>query len=87
MKPPLAANIAVVALATTGLSVQSAHVENYGERAVDAFYIHQDDGGKLIDSKAINALKAELADVLADEETQAPRGRPKMQRARASSAR
>jgi len=72
-------------LAKAGLSIQSAHIDNYGERAVDAFYVQKLDGGKLKDAKAIAALKAAL---LAAMDMPEPEGaRPRLQRARASAAR
>ena len=52
------------ALASSGLSVQSAHVENFGERAVDAFYVVTDDGTKLVDAEAVAELKTQLTAVL-----------------------
>lgn len=73
-------------LAEAGLSVVSAHIDNYGERAVDAFYVHEDGGGKLTDSRRISNLKKVLAETLGDDE-QVTVGRPRLQRARASSAR
>jgi [protein-PII] uridylyltransferase len=72
-------------LAEAGLSIASAHIDNYGERAVDAFYVLHD-GGKLTDTRRINGLKKVLAESLADDE-QVPAGRPRLQRARASNAR
>ena len=74
------------ALTEAGLSIQSAHVDNYGERAVDAFYCHESPGGKLTDPRRIAGLKAILTDVMDD--TGGPAGgRPRLQRARASVAR
>jgi [protein-PII] uridylyltransferase len=73
-------------LAEAGLSIQSAHVDHYGERAVDAFYCHGPTEGKLTDARRIAALRAELIDVLEDNGDIAA-GRPKLQRARASVAR
>ena len=61
-------------------------MENYGERAVDAFYVHDAAGKKLTDTRRINSLKKVLGEVLEDE-VSAPKGRPKLQRARASVAR
>jgi len=72
-------------LADAGLSIHSAHVDNYGERAVDAFYVNNA-GRKLADSKALGQLKSALMDVLNHEDA-APRGRPRLLRARASVAR
>jgi [protein-PII] uridylyltransferase len=34
-------------LADNGLSIQSAHIDGYGERAVDAFYVQTSEGGKV----------------------------------------
>ena len=71
------------ALARHGLSIQSAHIDNYGERAVDAFYV-QEDGAKLALRKA-QALRATLLQVLGEAETRAqPRGALPLERARAS---
>ncbi len=72
-------------LAKAGLSIQSAHIDNYGERAVDAFYVQTLSGGKLTDAKRIAALKASL---LAAMDTPEPdTAQPRLQRARASAAR
>jgi [protein-PII] uridylyltransferase len=73
------------ALTDAGLSIQSAHIDNYGERAVDAFYC-QEAGGKLTDPRRIAALKTALVEVLDDVGGLAA-GRPRLQRARASVAR
>jgi len=73
-------------LAEAGLSIQSAHIDHYGERAVDAFYCHGPTEGKLTDGRRIAALRAELIDVLEDN-GDVTLARPKLQRARASVAR
>ncbi len=71
------------AIARHGLSIQSAHIDNYGERAVDAFYV-QDKGAKLAQRKA-HALRSNLLEVLGEAESQAqPRGALSLERARAS---
>ncbi|HXQ12249.1 MAG TPA: [protein-PII] uridylyltransferase [Caulobacteraceae bacterium] len=75
------------ALAEAGLSIQSAHIDNYGERAVDAFYCHGPDGGKLTSARRINPLKAALVGVLEEAVTEPQAGRPRLERARASVAR
>jgi [protein-PII] uridylyltransferase len=75
------------ALAEARLSIQSAHVDSYGERAVDAFYVHGSSGEKLTDTRRIAALKAVLTEVLDDESSQPGPGRLRLQRARASNAR
>lgn len=75
-------------LAEAGLSIQSAHIDNYGERAMDAFYV-QKNGRKVADGKEASALRNGLLHVL-DDEAVTPtvaKGRPKLERARASVAR
>ena len=74
-------------LADAGLRILSAHIDSYGERAVDAFYVRTAEGGKLADGKAGNAFSARLNEVLVEEDQQTPKGRPRLQRARASVAR
>ncbi|MDR3510141.1 MAG: [protein-PII] uridylyltransferase [Caulobacteraceae bacterium] len=71
-------------LAEAGLSIQSAHVDNYGERAVDAFYVCDADGRKLTSARKIAALTSALAEVLEEESPETPAGRLRLQRARAS---
>ena len=73
-------------IAEAGLSIQSAHIDNYGERAVDAFYLTGSKGGKIVEPKALAGLKQSLIAVLAsDAEAAAPKLR--LERARASVAR
>jgi [protein-PII] uridylyltransferase len=74
-------------LTDAGLSILSAHVDNYGERAVDVFYVCGEDGRKLIDARRLQGLKAVLTEVLDQDPGEAPTGRPKLSRARASVAR
>ena len=71
-------------LSGAGLSIQSAHAETYGERAVDAFYVTQGAGGKLVDAEAKAKLKTALTRVLTPAET-APA--PRLSRAAASARR
>ncbi len=75
------------ALAEAGLSIQSAHIDNYGERAVDAFYCHGPDGGKLTSARPINLLRAALVGVLEAAAAEPQAGRPRLERARARAAR
>jgi len=70
-----------------GLTIQSAHIDCYGERAVDAFYVSTIEGGKLQDPKAIQTLREALSAVLYDGDPETPPARPRRQRARASIAR
>jgi [protein-PII] uridylyltransferase len=73
-------------LAEAELSIQSAHIDGYGERAVDAFYVQTPDHHKLTEPKRVAALKTALMDVLEQGETALTKGR-KLERARASVAR
>ena len=73
------------AFSDAGLLVGSAHVETYGERAVDAFYVTDGAGAKLVDADRIAALETALTDAVAwPSDAAAPRRLP---RARASAAR
>src|SRR5579871_644700 len=85
-RPGLLGAIAA-ALADAELSIQSAHIDNYGERAVDAFYCHDATGGKLTSPRKINQLKAALTAVIEEPLGEPPAGRPRLERARASVAR
>ncbi len=46
------------------LSIQSAHIDHYGERAVDAFYVVTSDGEKLTDPVRLAELHARLTERL-----------------------
>lgn len=72
-------------IAEAELSLQSAHVENYGERAVDAFYVVTGAGEKVTDPKRQAAIRARLLEALnaADPALASTR----LKRARASVAR
>jgi [protein-PII] uridylyltransferase len=72
-------------LADARLHLLSAHVDGYGERAVDAFYVCEEAGSKLTDAKRTAALKAALTAVLQADDAAPPRRR--LERARASVAR
>jgi [protein-PII] uridylyltransferase len=72
-------------LSEAGLSIQSAHIDGYGERAVDAFYVQTADGGKLTDPRRIAAVRAALTEVL--EAGEAYVAQRRLERARASVAR
>jgi [protein-PII] uridylyltransferase len=82
-RPGLLAALARI-LAEAELSIQSAHIDNYGERAVDAFYVVTRKG-KLGDPQRAAAVRARLIEALEDAESAA--GRPRLERARASAAR
>ncbi|HEY5288455.1 MAG TPA: [protein-PII] uridylyltransferase [Caulobacteraceae bacterium] len=72
------------ALTEADLSIQSAHIDGHGERAVDAFYVVDRRGAKLADGPRMTELRAKIAEVLDAE----PSGRAnRLPRARASQAR
>lgn len=75
-------------LSDAGLEITSAHIDGYGERAVDAFYVVDKTGAKLTDARKGNALKAALLSALNASETEAGQTRrANLPRARASVAR
>jgi len=71
-------------LADADLSIQSAHIDGYGERAVDSFYVVTPAGAKLVDPGRAADVRSALAEVL-DAEPADRSGR--LARARASQAR
>jgi [protein-PII] uridylyltransferase len=84
-RPGLLAALAKT-IADAGLSILSAHIDGYGERAVDAFYVTGPKGEKLPDGRGGQALKNALIAILdADDADEARPAR--LQRARASVAR
>ena len=70
-------------LSDANLSIQSAHIDGYGERAVDAFYVQTLKGGKLTDAKKIAALKSDLLQAMEPKDAAPAR----LRRARASARR
>ncbi len=86
-RPGLLASLART-LSDAGLQITSAHIDGYGERAVDAFYVVDANGGKLTDARKRNALKTALLSALDDTEAETARARRgSLTRARASVAR
>jgi [protein-PII] uridylyltransferase len=85
-RPGLLAALARI-IADAELSILSAHIDGYGERAVDAFYVVAPGGGKLTDARKGNALKSSLIAALSEAEPEAAPGRRAVHRARASVAR
>ncbi|MFM8375687.1 MAG: ACT domain-containing protein, partial [Phenylobacterium sp.] len=86
-RPGLLSALAEV-IADAGLSIVSAHIDGYGERAVDAFYVVDDRGRKLVDPDRSARLRAGLLSALEAVEGQpAGRSRAHLQKARASVAR
>jgi [protein-PII] uridylyltransferase len=74
-------------LSDAGLLITSAHIDGYGERAVDAFYVVDAAGQKIKDARKGNALKSALLATLNDNDADATAARRPLQRARASVAR
>jgi [protein-PII] uridylyltransferase len=72
-------------LAAGGLQLLSAHIDGYGERAVDAFYVSSAGGEKITDPKRIAQLRSSLSAVLMAEDAAPPKRR--LERARASAGR
>src|SRR5690606_11113221 len=62
-RPGLLADLARV-LAGAGLSIRSAHIAGFGERAVDSFYVVDADGRKPSAGPELERLRAELEAVL-----------------------
>ena len=85
-RPGLLASLART-LSDAGLLITSAHIDGYGERAVDAFYVVDAEGGKVTDAKRGASLKALMLAALNDEVEAPPNRRTALQRARASVAR
>ena len=84
-RPGLLADLART-ISDAGLSILSAHIDSYGERAVDAFYVTGPDGRKVVERTKRQSLKSALEAALAEEGE--PQGRrANLQRARASVAR
>ena len=75
--------------AEQGVSIVSAHIDTYGERASDVFYVQEEGGGQILEPRRIAALKADLDSVLraADPASPADARKPGLTVARASTAR
>lgn len=86
-RPGLLAALANV-LTGAGLSITSAHIDAYGERVADVFYVTAG-GGQLLDAGAVAGLSAQLDAVLREDEPDAPAdpARQRLAVARASTAR
>jgi [protein-PII] uridylyltransferase len=61
-RPGLLAELAK-AISAEGLTISSAHIDTYGERASDVFYVQQG-GGQIVAEARIAALKAAVETVL-----------------------
>ncbi len=71
------------------ISINSAHIDTYGERASDVFYVVEADGAKIAEPQRIAALRSNLEAVLRAGEPAAPAdpARTPLAVARASTAR
>jgi [protein-PII] uridylyltransferase len=83
-RPGLLADLAR-ALSGARLSIQSAHVQNFGERATDVFYVVDEEGRKVVDHRRLFALRSAVLRALEPPRTEAGGGG--LRRARASLAR
>ncbi len=71
------------------VSIISAHIDTYGERAADAFYVEEKGGGQITQPRRIAALRTKLETVLraADPEAPADPAKAPLAVGRASTAR
>ncbi|RZJ84226.1 MAG: ACT domain-containing protein, partial [Brevundimonas sp.] len=72
-RPGLLADVARV-LADHGLSIRSAHVAGFGERAVDSFYVTDSRGRKPKPGARLDRLRHQLETVLDQGQPPSPRG-------------
>ena len=57
-------------MSQAGLSIRSAHIDSYGERAVDAFYVRDEATGRRVTgAKRLLPLRAALTAALAPPES------------------
>ena len=76
--------------AAANVSTVSAHIDTYGERASDVFYVQEEGGGgQIANPRRIASVRAKLEDVLRAAEPAAPAGpaKSRLAVARASTAR
>ncbi|MFN0023811.1 MAG: [protein-PII] uridylyltransferase [Parvularculaceae bacterium] len=62
------------AIAELGLTIRSAHIATYGERAVDAFYLQDEKGEKIADMRTHLAIRKKLLSVLVETPLRAKAG-------------
>jgi [protein-PII] uridylyltransferase len=70
-RPGLLAALAIV-LAEADLSIVSAHIDAYGERVADVFYVQEKAGGKIVDAARREAVTHDLIAALREGEPDAP---------------
>jgi [protein-PII] uridylyltransferase len=83
-RPGLLASLSRV-FADADVSIASAHIDTYGERANDVFYVTEESGGQIASTKRVAALRDELEAVLRAADPDAEKKPPTT--ARASTAR
>ena len=71
-----------LALADLGISIASAHVATFGERAVDVFYVRDKTGRKITHPRRAEAVRRHLLAAIADKAVKPSRGRAKRKCAR-----
>ena len=59
-------------LAASKLSITSAHIDTYGERASDVFYVQESKGGQIANARRLASVRAKLEAVLRAAEPAAP---------------
>jgi [protein-PII] uridylyltransferase len=59
-------------LADAGVSIASAHIDSYGERVADVFYVQDTQEGKIVQPRRLASLRSKLLAVLKEGEPSAP---------------
>lgn len=85
-RPGLLAELARV-LAEAKVTIVSAHLDPYGERVSDVFYVQEEGGGQIIHPRRVAALSHRLETVLRAAEPPTDAANPALTVARASTAR
>jgi [protein-PII] uridylyltransferase len=84
-RPGLLAALAQV-LADAQASITSAHIDAYGERVADVFYVTEPAGARITDAARIALLKHRLIEALRESEPDAPQDPAKRQLATAKAS-
>jgi [protein-PII] uridylyltransferase len=85
-RPGLLAELARV-LAEANVTIVTAHLDPYGERVSDVFYVQEHGGGQIANPRRIAALSSKLETILCAAEPPAGAAQPALTVARASTAR
>jgi [protein-PII] uridylyltransferase len=54
------------------VSINSAHIDTYGVRASDVFYVQEEEGGQIVSARRVSAIRAKLEAVLRAAEPEPP---------------